>query len=146
MRNWKCCQKVRSAARPSKKHTACQRSSTPSCVSPGSKPGKVKTGLRIATPATIKADRQMLVQAMANLIQNALVHGGPDIDLIANGTRLGVADNGAGVDPAQFDEIVKPMVRLEGRYELCKIVNWPTGTGKTPGPYSDHRNKRCNWR
>lgn len=67
----------------------------------------------VAAPATLEADRQMLIQALANLIQNALVHGGQQITLFANGSRLGVADNGTGVDPTQFSEIVKPMVRLE---------------------------------
>lgn len=69
--------------------------------------------LDINAPATIKADRNMLIQAMANLIQNAMVHGGSEITLFATGERLGVVDNGPGVDPAQFDEIIKPMVRLD---------------------------------
>ncbi len=71
--------------------------------------------LRIDVEAagTVFADRQMLVQAMANLIQNALIHGGETITLLAQGNRLGVSDNGVGVDPSAFDEILKPMVRLE---------------------------------
>ena len=32
---------------------------------------------------------------------------------IAIGAGIGVADDGAGVDPDQFAEIVKPMVRLD---------------------------------
>ncbi len=67
----------------------------------------------VTTPRTVQADRQMLIQAMANLIQNALVHGGDQITLLVQGNALGVADNGPGVDPAQFEEIIKPMVRLE---------------------------------
>ncbi len=67
----------------------------------------------ISAPATIQGDRAMLVQAVANLIQNALVHGGDQITLFARGTTLGVADNGAGVDPDAFEEILKPMVRLD---------------------------------
>ena len=63
------------------------------------------------------ADRGMLVQALANLIQNALVHGGPQITLFARGREIGVADNGAGVDPEQFSEIIKPMVRLDAARE-----------------------------
>lgn len=74
--------------------------------------GKTLT-LRIDTAVTVQADKQMLVQAMANLIQNALVHGGPDITVTAQGHSLSVSDNGAGVDPSQFDEIIKPMVRLD---------------------------------
>ena len=75
--------------------------------------GKTLT-LKIASPATVQADRAMLVQALANLIQNALVHGGEQITVFVDGYSLGVADNGAGVDPAQFAEIIKPMVRLDG--------------------------------
>lgn len=69
--------------------------------------------LDVSAPATIQADRTMLVQALANLIQNALVHGGDQITLFVHGPKLGVADNGMGVDPAQYDDIIKPMVRLD---------------------------------
>lgn len=70
--------------------------------------------VEMSSPATVQADRAMLVQALANLIQNALVHGGDQITLFAEGRKIGVADNGDGVDPAQFAEIIKPMVRLDG--------------------------------
>ena len=69
--------------------------------------------LETAGAATVTADRQMLIQAMANLIQNALVYGGDDITLFARGAETGVADNGAGVDPAHYGDIIKPMVRLD---------------------------------
>lgn len=69
--------------------------------------------LDLERPSVVHADRQMLVQALANLIQNALIHGGDDVTLFAAGQSVGVADTGPGVDPAQFDEILKPMVRLD---------------------------------
>jgi len=71
----------------------------------------------IDAPNTVQADRKMLVQALANLIQNAIVHGGSHITLFAKGPLLGVADDGEGVDPALFDEIIKPMVRLDAARE-----------------------------
>jgi len=74
--------------------------------------GKTLT-LDLSGSGRVQADRQMLIQALANLIQNALVHGGTEITLISNGLVFGVADNGQGVDPEQFSEIVKPMVRLD---------------------------------
>ncbi len=74
--------------------------------------GKTVT-LDIIRPATVHADRQMLVQAMANLIQNAVRHGGPEITFAVEGLSMGVIDNGEGVDPAEYSEIVKPMVRLD---------------------------------
>eukprot|EP00752_Nemacystus_decipiens_P019385 g17441.t1 len=73
--------------------------------------------LNIDAPTTIMADRNMLIQAIANLIQNAIVHGGQTITLLAEGPEIGVIDNGAGVDPAQYDEIIKPMVRLDAARE-----------------------------
>ncbi len=74
--------------------------------------GKTLT-LEVGQTQSIEADRDMVVQAMANLIQNALVHGGSGITLFAQGRDIGVADNGPGVDPTQYDEIIKPMVRLD---------------------------------
>ncbi|MCY4178879.1 MAG: sensor histidine kinase, partial [Litoreibacter sp.] len=62
---------------------------------------------------TVMADRQMLVQATANLIQNAMRYGGDQIALSARAGAISVADNGPGVDPDQYAEIVKPMVRLD---------------------------------
>ncbi|MEL6125724.1 MAG: HAMP domain-containing sensor histidine kinase [Pseudomonadota bacterium] len=64
-------------------------------------------------PRTVSADRAMLVQAMANLIQNALAHGGDEVVIMVEGATIGVADTGPGVDPTQYDEILKPMVRLD---------------------------------
>lgn len=69
--------------------------------------------LDVAGAAPVLADRQMLVQAMANLIQNALRYGGDQITLRAHGRALSVSDNGAGVAPEHYAEIVKPMVRLD---------------------------------
>lgn len=69
--------------------------------------------LDLSGAVSVQADRQMLIQAIANLIQNALVHGGAQITLFATDRSFGVADNGQGVDPAQFSEIIKPMVRLD---------------------------------
>ncbi len=62
---------------------------------------------------SVMADRQMLIQAIANLIQNALVHGGNEITLFSHSDSIGVFDNGPGVEPDQFEEILKPMVRLD---------------------------------
>ncbi|EDQ34345.2 Signal transduction histidine kinase [Hoeflea phototrophica DFL-43] len=69
--------------------------------------------VKLVSAKSVFADKAMLVQAMANLIQNAIVHGGPDVELFADARSIGVADNGEGVDPALYDEIIKPMVRLD---------------------------------
>lgn len=67
----------------------------------------------ISHAQTVEADRQMLIQALANLIQNAIVHGGQEIRLIVRGNELELVDNGVGVEPGQYSEITKPMVRLD---------------------------------
>ena len=72
-----------------------------------------KLHLSVDRTGTITADRGMLVQALANLIQNGLVHGGLNLTLSATGQSIGVSDDGAGVDPARFEEILRPMVRLD---------------------------------
>lgn len=69
--------------------------------------------LTLDHPKTVAADRQMLVQAVANLVQNALRHGGNKIEFFVSGAEFGVADDGAGVDPKDYAEIIKPMVRLD---------------------------------
>ena len=76
-----------------------------------------KLVLQNAGQGSVTADRQMLIQAIANLIQNAIVHGGDEITLFAEKSgqyqEIGVADNGEGVPEEQYDEIIKPMVRLD---------------------------------
>lgn len=76
-----------------------------------------KLVLQNSDQGSVMADRQMLIQAIANLIQNAIVHGGDEITLFAKKSgqyqEIGVADNGEGVPEEQYDEIIKPMVRLD---------------------------------
>src|SRR6185437_11572009 len=68
-----------------------------------------ETGRRIALEpggeTSLRGDRVRLEQALGNLIDNALRHGGGDVELSAagsNGTvELHVADHGAGM-PADF--------------------------------------------
>ncbi|MEO0635133.1 MAG: HAMP domain-containing sensor histidine kinase [Pseudomonadota bacterium] len=67
----------------------------------------------ITAPGAVQGDRQMLIQAVANLIQNALIHGGDQIVLFARGRSLGVLDDGPGVEPTERQEVLKPMVRLD---------------------------------
>lgn len=67
----------------------------------------------IDRPATVLVDRDLLVQAFGNLIQNAIVYGGDMITLRVQGAEMGVLDNGAGVPEDQLDSILLPMVRLD---------------------------------
>jgi signal transduction histidine kinase len=74
-------------------------------------------------PATIKASRELLGQALANLIDNAIKHGGAGA---AEGRRvvvsmaredqtlvLSVADNGPGIPAGDRERVLQRFVRLE---------------------------------
>jgi signal transduction histidine kinase len=69
--------------------------------------------LNVDDAANINGDAALLMQAMANLIQNAINYGGDEITLFVESRAIGLADNGAGVDPSEFENIILPMVRLD---------------------------------
>ena len=78
----------------------------------------------IPAPVTLKASRELLGQAVANLIDNALKYAHPEgggmPTLIRIGVRAGdgdlvlsVADNGEGIPAAERDRVLQRFVRLE---------------------------------
>jgi signal transduction histidine kinase len=69
----------------------------------------------IQSPVAIRGDRVLLIQLMANLLENAIRHTpvGCTIRLIARGPSIGVADNGPGIPPEEFTQITQPLYRLE---------------------------------
>ena len=81
-----------------------------------------------ASPIYIHADRQLLGQAIANLIDNAIKYGAPDVNGGANGSppevvvsthakngtaEIVVTDRGPGVPPAERERVLGRFVRLE---------------------------------
>lgn len=60
--------------------------------------------------------RALLDRFLSNLIDNALEHGKPPIDITTaratNGWMLRVRDHGEGIDESRIDEALKPFVRL----------------------------------
>jgi signal transduction histidine kinase len=70
-------------------------------------------------PISITADRDLLFDAMANLVDNAIKHG-PDgghvtigIDRTEVSAVLSVADDGPGIPPDEFEQVFKRFYRLE---------------------------------
>jgi len=72
----------------------------------------------------VKGSRELLSQAAANLVDNALKYGAPDLPgergRIAISTRVAgdfaelvVADNGVGIPAADRDRVLERFVRLE---------------------------------
>ncbi len=79
-------------------------------------------------PMFLKADRQLLGQAIANLIDNAIKYGAPHGAKAVNGSRpeidvgttahngtaeITVSDRGPGVPPSDRDRVLSRFVRLE---------------------------------
>lgn len=77
--------------------------------------------LRVAesVPCSVFGDEDLLSQALANLIENAMHHTPPgtQIELSAfsrsGSSVLEVSDNGPGVSPVDRERIVKPFMRLD---------------------------------
>jgi signal transduction histidine kinase len=80
-------------------------------------------GLRLKTEAepgaTVSANRQLLFQALANLIDNALKYApaSGEVRIWArpgeDGPELGVADRGPGIPEGERDRVREPFVRLD---------------------------------
>jgi len=72
-----------------------------------------RLSLRVDDARVVNGDVALLNQAVANLIQNAINYGGDEISLFVEGASIGLADNGVGVPPVEFENIIRPMVRLD---------------------------------
>jgi signal transduction histidine kinase len=74
---------------------------------------------RLDGPLPISGDRELLVQMIANLLDNALRHTPPGVRVEVSGRRsargveLSVADDGRGVPPAELTAILQPLYRAE---------------------------------
>ena len=66
-------------------------------------------------PASVDGDRVLLIQMLANLIENGIRHTpeGTVLTLIAGAGELGLADTGPGIPPGEYDNVTRPMFRLD---------------------------------
>lgn len=81
------------------------------------------TGCQIDYPAppadeiVVNADAVALARLVDNLIQNALQHGAPPLEITLetrNGeARLGVRDHGPGISPDRYEDALRPFSRLD---------------------------------
>jgi signal transduction histidine kinase len=71
------------------------------------------------TPLVVEGDSELLTQMLANLVENALRHAGPDaqirVSTAADGAdvRLSVSDNGPGVPEGERQRVFDRFYRLE---------------------------------
>ncbi|MEM1236321.1 MAG: HAMP domain-containing sensor histidine kinase [Pseudomonadota bacterium] len=71
--------------------------------------------VELVAPAQVRGDPDMLVQLVANLIQNSLRYGpeGQTITLRCHGTMLSVSDEGAGIPFADRERVLQPLFQME---------------------------------
>lgn len=65
--------------------------------------------------AKIIGDRVLLIQMVANMIENALRYTPPgsDLRLVAKDRELGLVDQGPGIPPEQYEQVLQPLFRLD---------------------------------
>ncbi|MEM1073412.1 MAG: HAMP domain-containing sensor histidine kinase [Pseudomonadota bacterium] len=70
---------------------------------------------QIETPSIVNGDWDMLKQALANLLQNALRHGAKSQTIVirAHGSRLSVSDQGCGIPFAEREKVLQPLYQLQ---------------------------------
>jgi signal transduction histidine kinase len=84
----------------------------------------MQLAVNVGTGPQFTGNRQLIVQAVVNLIENAIKYSGKpgaatdgaiSIDLInrAGGVEIAVADNGPGIAPEDRERVLKRFVRLE---------------------------------
>ncbi|MEM1056603.1 MAG: HAMP domain-containing sensor histidine kinase [Bacteroidota bacterium] len=80
----------------------------------------------------IHGDRDLLSEALVNLIDNAVKYGGGDIEIstraLAADAVLTVADRGPGIDEAERQRVFEPFVRLQPE-SADGLVHTAKGTG-----------------
>ena len=66
-------------------------------------------------PASVSGDRVLLIQMLANLIENGMRHTpeGTTLTLVAGARELGLADTGPGIPAAERDSVTRPTYRLD---------------------------------
>ncbi|MGB3541735.1 sensor histidine kinase [Rubrivirga sp.] len=81
---------------------------------------------------TVAGDRDLLSEALVNLIDNAVKYGGGAVEVATRATEkavvLEVADRGSGIDTADLERVFEPFVRLQPESD-DGLVHTAKGTG-----------------
>ncbi|MFF0612463.1 sensor histidine kinase [Nocardia tengchongensis] len=76
-------------------------------------------------PTAVCADPDLLALAVRNLIDNALVHGHPPVEVRVAAGRVTVCDHGPGLDPALTDPFRRGAMGAGGRHGIgLSLVQW----------------------
>lgn len=82
--------------------------------------------IRLSAESTVvEGDPELLTLAVRNLIDNALVHGAPPIEVTVTDGRVAVRDHGPGLDPAMGDPFDRGVTGPTGNHGIgLAIVRW----------------------
>jgi signal transduction histidine kinase len=82
--------------------------------------------IRVSAESTVvEGDPELLTLAVRNLIDNALVHGAPPIEVTVTDGRVAVRDHGPGLDPAMGDPFDRGVTGPTGNHGIgLAIVRW----------------------
>jgi signal transduction histidine kinase len=71
--------------------------------------------IEIDSDVMVLGDRELLIQLVANLLENAIRHtpANQQITLAVKGRCIVVSDHGPGIPPSQRDRVLEPMYRLD---------------------------------
>lgn len=74
-----------------------------------------KLNVYTSDPATIRGDRELLIQMLGNLIQNALRYGAQRqiISLSVEDTLLSIADQGPGIPEEEYKNVLEPLYQID---------------------------------
>ena len=74
-----------------------------------------RLNIQTESPASIVGDKALMVQMLANLIENAIRHTpeGAEITLSAKGAELALSDTGPGIPESERQKVLEPLYRLD---------------------------------
>jgi signal transduction histidine kinase len=79
----------------------------------------IELSVRAPNPVKLRGNRQLLAQALVNLVENALKYVPPqghvviDVQSTPDGIVLSVSDNGPGIPATERERVLQPFIRLE---------------------------------
>ncbi len=78
---------------------------------------RVGATVRSTEPLVVDGDARLLTRLLRNLLENAVRHGGGEVEAWTTAAGVVVADRGAGISEAEAERVFEPFHRPEGHDE-----------------------------